>query len=82
MTVAQIILGAIAIVLSIVIMAVIMIQQGKNDGLGAMAGGSAADAQSYFNKNQKRTRDAMLAKVTIACSIILVGVVVAMSLIG
>ena len=82
MTVAQIILGAIASVLSIVIMAVIMIQQGKNDGLGAMAGGSAADAQSYFNKNQKRTRDAMLAKVTIACSIILVGVVVAMSLIG
>lgn len=82
MTVAQIILGAIAIVLSIFIMVVIMIQQGKNDGLGAMAGGSAADAQSYFNKNQKRTRDAMLAKVTIACSIILVGVIVAMSLIG
>ena len=82
MTVAQIILGAIAIVLSIVIMAVIMIQQGKNDGLGAMAGGAAADAQSYFNKNQKRTRDAMLAKVTIACSIILVGVIVAMGLIG
>ena len=82
MSVPQIILGAVAIVLSIVIMAVIMIQQGKNDGLGAMAGGSAADAQSYFNKNQKRSRDAILAKVTIACSIILVGVVIAMSLIG
>lgn len=82
MSVPQIILGAVAIVLSIVIMAVIMIQQGKNDGLGAMAGGSAADAQSYFNKNQKRSRDAILAKVTIACSIILVGVVIAMGLIG
>lgn len=82
MTVPQIILGAIAIVLSIVIMVVIMIQQGKNDGLGAMAGGSAADAQSYFNKNQNRTRDALLGKVTIASSIILVGVIIAMSLIG
>ena len=82
MTVAQIILGAVAIVLSIVIMALIMIQQGRNDGLGAMAGGSAADAQSYFNKNQNRSRDALLSKATIVVSVILVGVVVAMSLIG
>lgn len=82
MTVAQIILGAVAIVLSIVIMALIMIQQGRNDGLGAMAGGSAADAQSYFNKNQNRSRDALLSKATIVASVILVGVVVAMSLIG
>lgn len=82
MTVAQIILGAIAIVLSVVIMAAIMIQQGKNDGLGAMAGGSAADAQSYFNKNQKRSRDAVLGKITIVTSIILVGIIIAMNLIG
>ncbi len=82
MTVAQIILGAIAIVLSVVIMAVIMIQQGKNDGLGAMAGGSAADARSYFNKNQNRSRDAIMSKITIIASIILVGVIVAMNLLG
>ncbi len=82
MSIAQIILGAAAIVLSVVIMVVIMIQQGKNDGLGAMAGGNAADAESYFNKNQKRGRDAILAKITIIVSIILVGVIIAMNLIG
>ena len=82
MNVAQIILGAIAIVFSLLIMVVVMVQQGKNDGLGAMAGGSAADARSYFNKNQNRSRDAILAKVTIAASVILSGVVIAMNLIG
>lgn len=82
MSIAQIILGAAAIVLSVVVMVVIMIQQGKNDGLGAMAGGSAADAESYFNKNQKRGRDAILARITIIVSIILVGVIIAMNLIG
>ena len=82
MTVAQIILGAVAIVLSIVIIVVIMIQQGKNDGLGAMAGGTAQDAQSYYNKNKNFGRDAILSKVTIITAIVLVGVIVAMSLIG
>ena len=82
MTVAQIILGAVAIVLSIVIIAVIMIQQGKNDGLGAMAGGTAQDAQSYYNKNKNFGRDAILSKVTIITAVVLVAVIVAMNLIG
>lgn len=82
MSIAQIILGAAAIVLSVVIMVVIMIQQGKNDGLGAMAGGSSADAESYFNKNQKRGRDAILAKITIVVAVVLVGVIIAMNLVG
>ena len=82
MTVAQIILGAVSIVLSLVIIAVIMIQQGKNDGLGAMAGGSAADAQSYYNKNKNHSRDAILSKVTIVCAVVLAIVVVVMNLIG
>ncbi|MBR5783440.1 MAG: preprotein translocase subunit SecG [Clostridia bacterium] len=82
MNIAQIILGAVSIVLSVVIIAVIMIQQGKNDGLGAMAGGSSQDARSFYNKNKNHSRDAILSKVTIVCAIILAGVVVAMNLIG
>ena len=81
MTVAQIILGAVSIVLSVVIIAAIMIQQGKNDGLGAMAGGTA-DAQSYYNKNKNHSRDAILSKVTIVCAIVLAAVVVTMNLLG
>ncbi len=82
MSIAQIILGASAIVLSVVIMIVIMIQQGKNDGLGAMAGGNASDAESFFNKNKNTGRDAILAKITIVVAIILVGVIIAMNLVG
>lgn len=78
----QIILGAVVIVLAVVIMIVVMIQQGKNDGLGAMAGGNAMDAESYFNKNQHRGRDAILGKITIVCSILLVVAVVALNLVG
>ncbi len=82
MTIVQIILGASALVFSVALMIIIMIQQGKNDGLGAMAGGNAADAESYFNKNQKRGRDAVLAKLTVIFSVILVGLVIAMNIVG
>lgn len=82
MSVAQIILGAVVIVLAVVIMVIIMIQQGKNDGLGAMAGGSSADAESYFNKNQNRSRDAILNRVTIIVAVLLVAAIVALSVIG
>ena len=77
----QIILGAVIIVLAVVIMAIIMIQQGKNNGLGAMAGGSASDAESFFNKNQHRSRDAILSRITIVCSILLVIAVIVLNLI-
>lgn len=82
MSVAQIILGAVVIVMAVVIMVVVMIQQGKNDGLGAMAGGSSADAESYFNKNQNRSRDAILNRITIIVSVLLVVAIVALSVIG
>lgn len=81
MTVAQIILGAVAIVLSVVIVAVIIVQQGKNDGLGAMAGGNAQEARSYYNKNKNFSRDAILSKITIVCAVVLVGVVIALNLV-
>ena len=81
MTTLQIILGAVIIVLAVVIMVIIMIQQGKNNGLGAMAGGNAADAESFFNKNQHRSRDAVLSRATIVCSVLLVIAVVILNLI-
>ena len=82
MNVAQIIIGAVVIVLALTIMIIIMIQQGKNDGLGAMAGGSAADAESFFNKNQHKQRDAVLNRITIVLSILLVIGVVTLTLIS
>ena len=77
----QIILGAIIIVLAVVLMVVIMSQQGKNDGLGAMAGGSS-DTDSFFGKNKSRSKDAILAKITIALSILLAVLVVVLVIVS
>ncbi len=82
MSTLQIIIGAVVIVLAVAVMIIIMIQQGKNDGLGAMAGGSAADAESFFNKNQHKQRDAVLNRITIILTILLVIGVVVLTLIG
>lgn len=80
MNIAQIILGAVVIVLAVVVMVIVMIQQGKNDGLGAMAGGSAMDAESYYNKNKNKTKDALLNKITVVASILLVAAVIVLNL--
>ena len=82
MSTLQIIIGAVVIVLAVAVMIIIMIQQGKNDGLGAMAGGNAADAESFFNKNQHKQRDAVLNRITIILTILLVIGVVVLTLIG
>ena len=62
MTLAQIILGSVVLVLSVVLILCICIQQGKSRGLGAMGGGS--DADTFFGKNKGRTMEAKLEKFT------------------
>ena len=54
------ILTVIFIILSIVITVVILMQEGKSAGLGAIAG--AAD--TYWGKNKGRSMEGMLVKLT------------------
>ncbi len=74
------IFGSAILVLAISIILCVSIQQGKSQGLGAFAGGS--DADSYFNKNKKRNRDAVLSKITIVLSVLIVFCVLAMNIIA
>ena len=54
-------LGAILILSAIVIVVVVMLQQSQQQGLsGAIAGG----ADTFFDKNKGRTKEAKLAKIT------------------
>lgn len=73
MAVLKMILTIVFIVVSIVLTVIILMQQGKNAGLGALAGGS----ETYWGKNKGRSMEGMLGKVTkilIAAFIILAAI--------
>jgi len=57
------ILTIVFIIVSLVITVVILMQEGKQAGLGAIAG--AAD--TYWGKNKGRSMEGMLVKVTKIC---------------
>lgn len=60
MTIWEIIVGCVLIVFSLLIVAVVLLQEGRQANLGAIAG--AAD--SFMEKGKARTMDALLAKWT------------------
>ena len=66
MPVLNTILTVVFIILSIVITGVIVMQEGKSAGLGAIAG--AAD--TYWGKNKGRSMEGMLVKITRACVVL------------
>ena len=60
MAVLNTVLTVVFIILSVVITAIILMQEGKSAGLGAIAG--AAD--TYWGKNKGRSMEGMLVKLT------------------
>ncbi len=60
MAVLKMILTIVFILVSVVLTVVVLMQQGKNAGLGALAGGS----ETYWGKNKGRSMEGMLDKVT------------------
>lgn len=60
MAIFRTILMIVFIIVSIILTVIILMQEGKNNGLGAIAG--AAD--SYWGKNKGRSMEGVLVKVT------------------
>lgn len=60
MSVIEVILGVILIILSLIIIGVVLLQEGRQANLGAISG--AAD--TFLEKGKARTLDAILAKWT------------------
>ena len=60
MAVLKMILTIVFIIVSIALTVIILMQQGKNAGLGALAGGS----ETYWGKNKGRSIEGMLDKIT------------------
>lgn len=59
-TVLNTILTVVFIILSIVITVIILMQEGKSAGLGAIAGA----AETYWGRNKGRSMEGMLVKLT------------------
>ncbi len=63
------ILIVIHVIISIILIAVVLMQNGKQQGLsGAIAGG----AETFFGKNKGRTIDALLSKATTVIAVLFV----------
>lgn len=57
----EIVLGAVLIVTSIALIVIVLMQEGRSDGLsGVIAGG----AETFFGKNKGRTMEQRLVKIT------------------
>ncbi len=78
MTVWGYILGALLIVASLIMIIVIILQEGNQQGIGVVSGG----ADTFFAKNKARSIDAMLAKATKWVAIGFVVIVLALNIIA
>ena len=65
MAVLKMILTVVFIIISIALTVIILMQQGKSAGLGAIAGG----AETYWGKNKGRSMEGALVKITKALAI-------------
>ncbi len=72
------ILGALLIVASLIMIIVIILQEGNQQGIGVVSGG----ADTFFAKNKARSIDAMLAKATKWVAIGFVVIVLALNIIA
>lgn len=66
MAVLKTILTVVFIIISLIITVVILMQEGKSAGLGAISG--AAD--TYWGKNKGRSMEGILVKITRVCVIL------------
>ena len=60
MEIARTIIQIVFIILSIIMTVIVLMQEGKNNGLGALAGSS----DTYWSKNKGRSMEGMLVKIT------------------
>ena len=67
MTVLNIVLSVVDIILALAIIILFLVQEGNDQGMGVVAGGSS---ESYYGKAKGRTLDEQLKRWTVICSIL------------
>ena len=76
MAVLKMILTVVFIIISIALTVIILMQQGKSAGLGAIAGG----AETYWGKNKGRSMEGVLVKLTRVCVILFLVIAVVLNM--
>ncbi|MCR4834637.1 MAG: preprotein translocase subunit SecG [Butyrivibrio sp.] len=81
MTVLEIVLGVIFIIVCCVLTVIVLAQEGKTQGLGAIQG--FATDNTYWSKAKGRSKEGVLMKVTIVMAVlfIVLGIVLNLSMI-
>lgn len=64
MAVHEIILGIVLILLSVAIIVLVLLQEGKSAGLSGLSGAIAGGAETFFGKNKSRTMESKLVLIT------------------
>lgn len=76
MGVLRIILTILFIIVCIAIIVLVLMQEGKSAGLGAISGA----AESYWGKNKARTMEGMLVKLTKICGVLFMVLAIVLNL--
>ena len=58
------------IIVTVALIFVVLIQEGKDAGMKALAGSAANGGDSFFNKNSGRTKAALFSKLTTVLAIL------------
>lgn len=58
------------IIVTVALIAVVLLQEGKDPGMKGIAGSSPDAGDSFFSKNSGRTKASMFAKMTTALAIL------------
>ena len=58
------------IIIAVVLIAVVLLQEGKDPGLKGITGSTPDSGDSFFNKNSGRTRASMFSKMTAVLAIL------------
>ena len=74
----KLIISIVQVILAIVVVVLVLLQQSKRAGLSGAIGGGA---ETFFGKNKASSMDAMLSRLTIVLSVLLVITTLALNLI-
>ena len=78
MEIVRIILTVIFILICVALSVLVLMQEGKSAGLGAISGA----AETFFGKNKAKGMDAKLALITKICAIVFVVLSIVMMFLG
>ena len=77
MSVLAYVFGVLFIIVCVALVVLVLAQEGKNQGLGAIQG---TVENTYWGKNKGRSREGVLKKITIALSVLFIVVAIVLNM--